>query len=140
MMSGASRQTRTQLPTCMFSTGHSLTFKMNRSMMNICTKENDLLGAVRNCTKLIDIYTAVCPLNYPETAHHHAWRVELIENLIDQANSGNNKMPPKMLNEMKRLMQDSARISLEMREVCFGKSHPLTLRARAKVLVRGGKR
>ena len=45
-----------------------------------------------------------------------------------------------VIKEMKRLMQDSARISLEMREVCFGKSHPLTLRARAKVLVRGGKR
>ena len=137
MSGGFSQRRNKKLPSCMFSTGHSLTFKMTRNMMNICTKDNDLLGAIRHCTTLLQIYAAVCPANYPETASHHAWRVELIEALLDQTQNNSKKMPPKMLGQMNHMMQESARICLEMRHICFGKSHPLTLRARAKVLVRG---
>tara|TARA_B100000780_G_scaffold229959_1_gene169639 strand:+ start:224 stop:535 length:312 start_codon:yes stop_codon:yes gene_type:complete len=102
-------------------------------MMNICTKEHDLIGAIKHCSTLLTTYENVCPPNYPETAGHHAWRVELVETLLEEGSS-RTPLPPKMAAQMSVLKQESAKKCLEMREICFGRSHPLTLRARAKVL------
>ena len=136
MASMRHRAASSKTSSVVFSSGHNLHNKMQMSLMNLCTKCGDLVGAIKACGQVLDSFEQVCPANWPETANHHAWRVELIEALFDSVDDGSEKhLPPKMKTHMKTLLLASSEKCLTIREVCFGKSHPLTLRARAKVLV-----